>query len=252
MLKLYKDEHKIAYKIPLTTTSGKIRIKKRSIIHEYGIPVATRSNVFSQKHYVEWQIGYDIVTTEIENEETTTLVNKQFVGANGKTKSLYELSEIIYLFTKWGIISKQKLEKVRDFIISANENLLVDVNPDFEITRSHPIHRDLFGIDFEKSNVSYPLLIHKFGAFEIITEIVIREKQRAIGVQPMLYLCFPIMELVSKKELIGRTAEPKETADFVFDEPKIDMLLEIFKIFGILSKNHKHDILQIIKVILVN
>ncbi len=32
-------------KIPLTTTSGKIRIKQRSSILDYGLPYATRQNI---------------------------------------------------------------------------------------------------------------------------------------------------------------------------------------------------------------
>lgn len=62
----------------------------------------------------------------------------------------------------------------------------------------------------------------------------------------MLYLCFPITELKSKTPLLGRVSEPKEIAEFVFDDSNSGILLEMLKIFGILSKNHKHDILQIL------
>jgi hypothetical protein len=250
MLKLNKNNKTVAYPIPLTTTSGKIRVKEREFPNQYGIPVATRSKLFNQKHYIEWQIGYDVVSKEINDKKPTTLEDKQFVGANGKTKSLFELSEIIYHFVDWGIISKESLEGVRDFIKKTDSELLIDVNPDFPITRTDFIPKNLFGISFQKSDVSYPLLIHKFGKFEVIAEIIIREKQRAIGIQPMLYLCFPITELKTNIPLIGRIASPKEFADFVFDDTNIDILLEMLKIFGILSRNHKHDILEILKVIL--
>ena len=45
-----------------------------------------------------------------------------------------------------------------------------------------------------------------FGDYEIIAEITIREKQRAVGTQSMLYFCFPITELKSEDPLIGRCA----------------------------------------------
>ncbi len=83
------------------------------------------------------------------------------------------------------------------------------------------------------------MLVHKFDKYEVLTEIKITEKQYAIGVQPMLYFCFPIMELHAKSNLICRVAEARETANFVIDKNNINIFLEMLKIFGILSKTHK-------------
>jgi hypothetical protein len=93
-------------------------------------------------------------------------------------------------------------------------------------------------------------LIHKFNGYEIVTEIKITEKQYAVGTQPMLYLCFPITELKAITNLIGRTAGTKEIAYFEITENNIKVFLEMLKMFGILSNNHRHDILQIINTIL--
>ncbi|GBU25650.1 hypothetical protein R83H12_02305 [Fibrobacteria bacterium R8-3-H12] len=60
------DNKEIRVAIPLTATSGKIRIKQRSILNEYGIPIATCQIDLSQDCYVEWQIGYDVVVAEKE------------------------------------------------------------------------------------------------------------------------------------------------------------------------------------------
>jgi hypothetical protein len=246
MFSLNEKEKQILVYISLTTTSGKIRVKERNMLNEYGIPVATKQTKFSQKHYIEWQIGYDVVVGE---SKETTLLNKNFVGANGKNKALYELSEYLYYFYKWNIIKKEKLQKIKDFIEKADDNLLIDVNNNYNILRSNFKETLLFDIEFLQAEIKYPLLVHKFKNYDIVTEIVIKEKQRAIGIMPMLYLCFPITELKSDISLLGRTAETKETADFVLDENNIDVLLEMVKIFGVLSKAHKHDILEIIKVI---
>ena len=131
-----------------------------------------------------------------------------------------------------------------------DEQKLLDVNSDYLIERGHPLPRELFGIAFEYTQVKYPLLVHKFNPFEIITEIKITEKQYAIGVQPMLYFCFPITELSCARPLLGRTAETKENADFVIDDSNIKVFLEALKIFGILSQNHRKDVISIINVIL--
>ena len=82
-------------------------------------------------------------------------------------------------------------------------NDLIDNNSELQIDRSHPIAKNINGFDFEWTQVKYPLLIHKFNGYEIITEIKITEKQYAVGTQPMLYLCFPITELKAQNNLMS-------------------------------------------------
>ena len=180
----------------------------------------------------------------------TSLKNTDFIGANGKNKSLYELSEYLFYFVKWEIISIDEINDILSFLENINKNNFLDSN--FQILRSHPIQRNILGIDFYCSEVRYPLLVHKFDNFDILVEIIIREKQRAIGSQPMLYVCFPITQLVpfeNKSALLGRVAETKEFAYLVLDSKDKQFLLESFKIFGILSPSHNHDIIQILNII---
>jgi hypothetical protein len=245
-----EQEHKIEVPISLTAVSGKIRVKNRSIVNEYGTPVAVRRDGFALSNYVEWQIGYDVVKRETEKLAESSLPETEFIGANGKTKALYELSEYIWYFHKWGVVSREELEGVINYLNSIQVNNLIDNNPELQIDRSHPIAKNINGFGFEYTQVKYPLLIYKFNGYEIVTEIKITEKQYAVGTQPMLYLCFPITELKAMTNLIGRTAETKETAYFQITESNIKVFLEMLKMFGILSNNHRHDILQIINTIL--
>ncbi|MDR3290098.1 MAG: R.Pab1 family restriction endonuclease [Rickettsiales bacterium] len=245
MFSLNKNNKSISIHIPLTTTSGKIRVKERNLLNEYGIPVATKQINFTQKHYIEWQIGYDIVIGE---DKETTLLDKTFIGSNGKKKALYELSEYIYYFYKWNILTKEKLQEIIKFVKNVENKFLIDVNNDYNILRSNFKETKLFGIDFLQAEIKYPLLVHKFNNYDIITEIIVREKQRAVGIMPMLYLCFPITEL--KNDLVGRKAKTKETADFIIDKNNVEVLLEMLKIFGILSNNHKRDVISILEVVL--
>ena len=101
-----------------------------------------------------------------------------------------------------------------------------------------------------KMTLKYPQLVYKFGKYESIAEITIREKQRAVGIQSMLYLCFPITELQVSENLIGRIAEKKETAQFVIDKSNYSIVIEMVKVFGMLSPSHHQDILEILKSIL--
>jgi len=243
-------EHKIEAPILLTAISGKVRVKNRSIVNEYGTPVAVKRDGFALSNYIEWQIGYDVVKKEVEKFAESSLQETEFIGANGKIKALYELSEYIWYFYKWGIISKEELSDVVNYLNLIQSSDLIDNNPELQIDRSHPIAKNINGFDFEWTQVKYPLLIHKFNKYEIVTEIKITEKQYAVGTQPMLYLCFPITELKARTNLIGRTAETKEIAHFEITESNVGVFLEMLKMFGILSGSHKYDILQIINTIL--
>lgn len=248
------DEKNKALKIavPLIKGTGKARIKQRRMIYDYGLPVPTRRQNITQDCYVEWQIGYDVVTNEEAKMKLTTLQDSKFhfKGANTKNKTLYELSEYLYYFTKWKVIKKQQLEELKKEIISNTEDLL-DVNKHYAITRSHPVEKELYNIKFEISEVRYPLFIHRFVQYDIIAEIIIKEKQYAIGTQPMLYFCFPVTELETTPPIIGRTANYKEFGYFILNKNNIEVCVEMLKIFSILSQNHKFDILQIIDKLLI-
>jgi len=249
-ISISESEHKIEVPILLTAVSGKIRIKNRSVVNEYGTPVAVRRDGFALSNYIEWQISYDVVKKETDKLVESSLIETEFVGANGKNKALYELSEYIWYFHKWDIISREELEGVANYLNSIPTNCLINNNSELQIDRSHPIAKNINGFNFEYTQVKYPLLIYKFNGYEIVTEIKITEKQYAIGTQPMLYLCFSITELKARNNLVGRTAEIKEIAHFEITENNIKVFLKILKMFGTLSNSHRHDILQIIKTIL--
>lgn len=248
--KLDKENKEITVSIPLTTGTEKTRIKKRNFFNEYGLPVSTKQEAFSLSCYVEWQIGYDVITSDKEKLSRTTIKDCLFTGANGKEKTLYELSEYVYYFHKWGVISKEQLKNISIFLSSLSDEDFIDNPENFAIERSQPVEKNIFGINFAYTQVKYPMLVHKFGKYEILTEIKITEKQYAIGVQPMLYLCFPVTELRSNELLIGRTAKTKEMADFVISSDNISIFVEMLKIFGILSANHNKDVISIIDKIL--
>lgn len=97
LIKVSGDKKMIEASIPLTSISGKVRVKIRHAFSDYGISTATRKIPFSLKHYVEWQIGYDVSIKDKEKFELTTLKDEKypFLGANNEVKTLYELSEMI-------------------------------------------------------------------------------------------------------------------------------------------------------------
>jgi hypothetical protein len=239
--------------LPLTATSGKTRVKRRSVFSEYGLPVATCQTPFAQSFYIEWQIGYDVVVNDAEKLALITLPEARFTGANGKTKALYELSEYLFWLAKWGFVSRATLQEVADFLAKIPGESLLDVHPDLAIKRSQFVEKKFHGVPFLSAWAEYPLLVYRFGHYDILAEIITREKQRAVGVQPMLYLCFPITELVPAPDnppLLGRPARSKEHADFVIHRDNAAVFVQLLRLFGMLSAGHRHDTLSIIQTLL--
>lgn len=231
---------KIDYELPLTSVAGKIRIKQRSTFNDYGLPVAPTKININVKHYVEWQIGYDMVAGKNDGN---------FIGANGKDKKLYELSDIIFQFFKHNIILKENLFGIKNFLEN-NKELIEDK---MKINRTNFTQKQVAGINFLESYVSYPLLVYQFNNNEFLSEIIIKEKQRAIGVQGMLYFYFPVYLLKNingERNFLNRCIESKEKGYLEISRNNINIFLEMLKIFGILSNNHRYDVLQIIEFIL--
>ncbi|GHP37650.1 hypothetical protein JP0040_13660 [Helicobacter pylori] len=174
LIKINHDEKVIGIFIPLTSISGKVRVKIRHAFSDYGVSTATRTIPFSLKHYVEWQIGYDVPIKDKEKFELTTLKDKKyhFLGANNKVKTLYELSEIIYYAKQLDLISLENLENTLKYL----EKQKQFIEDNFMITRERFRSHQFGGMDFELSRISYPLLIHSFNDNQL-SEIVIREQQ---------------------------------------------------------------------------
>ena len=234
--------------LPLTRVTGKARVKERNSFYEYGNPVAVRQASISLKHYVEWQIGYDATVDDVEKgKKITTLTNYTFKGSNGKMKHPFELSEILYYSVKNNYVSINDIRNIFEEIKNVNDTL--DILPSMQIMRTNPIEVVINDIDFYKMQVSYPLIVHKFGKYDIYAEIINKEKQRAVGVQPMLFVCLPITSLEFDVPPLGRALNANECANWVIGKEEAKLSLELFRIFGMLTENHKFDVLEILKTI---
>lgn len=229
------------YEFPLSKATGKIRIKERLAFSDYGQPVAPTKTIITPKHYIEWQIGYDRI---VEKNETV-----HFIGANGKNKQIYELSEFLHFGLQENIIKYDELKELRNTI--NHYGIFVDEKE--KINREHFISENINNIEFLKSRVSYPLLIHKFQIQDSLCEIIVREKQRAVGTMPMLYFCLPLSALQDKDgkySFIGRNIKSKENGYLLINSNNIRMFMQMFQIFGMLSSNHQKDCLSILDYLL--
>ncbi|MBM0606162.1 R.Pab1 family restriction endonuclease [Helicobacter pylori] len=144
LIRIDDSKKAIEVSVPLTSISGKVRVKIRHAFSDYGISTATRKIPFSLKHYVEWQIGYDVPIKDKEKFELTTLKDEKyhFLGANNKVKTLYELSEIIYYAKQLNLISLENLENTLKYL--EKQKQFIEDNFIRERFRSHQFG----GMDF--------------------------------------------------------------------------------------------------------
>ncbi len=242
--------------LEITSLTSKVRVKRRSQFHEYGIPIATRSTIIQPTDYFEWQIGYDL-KNEPTNVNKTSLSDFVFTNSRKEKKFPYELSEILYHSHKNGFIQDSDIICTYNFVDQIPQKDLIDCNTSMQICRTYPIPKKINGIDFFSMEVRYPLIVNKFGNYDIYTEVINREKQRAVGNQPMLYLCIPLSSpnLTFKTQdgplssIIGRTAESKEIAIWKITKTEAKLSVLLFKIFGMLSDRHQSDVKSILKVL---
>lgn len=246
--KVVSTSSRLFVNLPLTKPTGKIRLKRRSFFAEYGEPIAPRQTPLSQSSYVEWQIGYDLLATE-ENKEKTSLKDWTFRNYKGESKFAYELSEIVLYARQHGLIDDREISKCISDIKSVQDASTFEETS--AISRTNPRETIINGLPFFEMKVSYPLFVHRFGQYDIFAEIMIREKQRAVGTQAMLYVCLPITTLTFPQAPLGRTLEAKECAEWHIKREEAALSLELFRVFGMLSPKHKHDVLSILEMLFI-
>src|ERR1035437_10932160 len=142
------EENKIILKIR-ATNDGKFQFKTRKTNLHFGESFATRSKDFNKEVYLEWQIGYDAIVSDVESGKKETKLKKiSFVGANGKTKYPYELSELLYDAIKINLISKDKISTLLKEI--GNYSDFID-EKNIEIEHHKKIK--INGIPFEETSI---------------------------------------------------------------------------------------------------
>nr|WP_101007331.1 R.Pab1 family restriction endonuclease [Helicobacter pylori] len=174
LIKVDYDKKVIDVSIPLTSISGKVRVKIRHAFSDYSISTATRKIPFSLKHYVEWQIGYDVPIKDKEKFELTALKDKKyhFLGANNKVKTLYELSEMIDYAKQLGLISLENLENTLKYL----EKQKQFIEDNFMITRERFRSHQFGGMRFSilELKTATPLL-NRTAAFKEHALLIIHQ-----------------------------------------------------------------------------
>ena len=230
----------------LATNDGKFQFKMRETNLDFGEIFATRSKNFNEKIYLEWQLGYDAIVSDVKaGKKETGLKKFSFIGDNKKEKYLYELSELVFEAVKINLISKTKLSNLLKEI--ENYSNFIDGR---KIEVESPQKIEINGIFFEETSIKLPAFFMIETVDRTQVEIHIKQQQNASGTQPMVYFCIPIKTFHNYESLLGRSSTPSDVLVYEFNKENSQVLFDLVKIFAMCSKRHNYDIIQILKLIL--
>ena len=228
----------IRVRLPLTDVTGKVRVKEMSP-DGFGIPVAPSKTVLDRNFYLEWQIGYDI-----PNTNSPSVVPQIQFTRKGETKYGHELSKIIFESVRLGILSTNDLLRELNSLkkIPATE---------FEENRAVQVE-----VSTNSAN-GFQSAVERLPQFTKSTphgsvQIQLKQKQRAVGYQAMVYVCLPISEVLAMdgSPRPSGKAKSKETVFYDFNSANAALLLDIVDAFGLASQQHNEDIQKILGKIL--
>lgn len=236
---------KLIIRIPAKTYQ-KFRFKTRENNLQFGKTFAARTTNFNENVYLEWQIGYDATVVDVENKKKNTNLSKlAFIGANGKKKYPYELSEFLYKAIEIDLISTTHISKLLKEIKSYSD--FID-HKKIEVERCSKV---LFnGMSFQETTIKLPTFFMIKTTDNTQIEIAIEKQQYATGVQPMIYFCIPIKSFANFSNLIGRPSVSDDILEYVIDKNNVNILLDMLKVFAMSSKRHNHDMIEIIKILI--
>lgn len=223
---------------------GKFRFKTREKDQSFGQSFATRQKAFNEKVYLEWQVGYDAMVEDVKGgKKFSKLTQTTFTGSNGREKYLYELSEILYESIKCGLFSTQDIDKLNAEILSYNsffdgKEIVVETSSSILLNN----------IPFKETAIKLPTLFMPQIDGTLI-ETSIQKQQYASGVQPMIYFNIPFKSFANWKELDGKKSVKGNTLKYIIKKENAEVILNMFRVFGMASSRHKFDVEQILKTI---
>lgn len=229
----------IRVRLPLTDVTGKVRVKARDA-NGLGQPVAPTRTVLGKKHYLEWQIGYDVPDTN-----SPSIVPEIKFTRNNETKYGHELSKLIYESVRIGLLSTNDLQR---------ELAALKAIPPSDFEESLPVEIET---STNRGPAGFQRAVQRIPQFTKATpygsvQIQLKQKQRAVGYQAMIYVCLPMNEVLA---MDGKSRQPgkartKETVYYEFTSENASFLLDIVQAFGMASQQHNEDLQRILSKIL--
>lgn len=230
-------------RLPLTDVTGPARVKQRAA-DGFGVPIAPSRVDLDGSCYIEWQISYD--TTAADHPSIVRGVKFQ---RDGRTKHGCELTKILLGAVEQRVLTRDDLKRLRAEIDELRD---VDLESAEKIAlQPDAARKDGVPREFERFAQKVPQFVAS--TTEGSVEIQFKPKQRAVGYQPMVYVCLPSK---SWRQPAGGPRTPgharvKETVNFRFGPDQQKLLLSIVRAFGIASHEHNEDLGKILDALLL-
>ncbi|MEY4384725.1 MAG: hypothetical protein RLY20_8 [Verrucomicrobiota bacterium] len=229
----------VLVRLPLTDVTGKVRVKEKTS-DGFGIPVAPSKTVLGKKHYLEWQIGYDSPNTNSPSSAPQIHFTRK-----GETKYGHELSKILLDALRLGVLSTNDLQRE----LATLPKLAEKSFEEREAVEMEAVQKpDEAGFARSVQRVPQFIKLTDHGA----VQIQLKQKQRAVGYQAMVYVCLPMDQVLNgaAEPRKAAAAKSKETVFYRFDRENSGFLLDIVRAFAMASKQHNEDIGNILNKIL--
>jgi len=229
----------VRVRLPLTDVTGKVRVKERTS-DGFGLPLAPMKTALGKKHYLEWQIGYDTPGTN-----SPTLVPQIKFTRNGETKRGHELSKIVFESVRLGLLTTNQI---------TDELAVLKKIPVADYEESQPVQVET---DTNNASGGFQRAVQRIPQFTKTTphgsvQIQLKQKQRAVGYQAMVYVCLPLNQVLTADGAPRKNvpAKSKETVYYDFNKENAPFLLDICHAFGMASQQHNEDISKILNLVL--
>lgn len=234
----------VEVRLPLTDVTGPARVKQRAG-DGFGVPIAPSRTDLDGSCYIEWQISYDTI-----GNEHPSLVPEVKFQRDSRTKRGCELTKILVGALDQRVLTRGELKKLRGGLDELRE---VDLESSEKVTLQPDPKRGA-GVprEFERFAQKVPEFVASTPEGSV--EIQFKPKQRAVGYQPMVYVCLPSKAWCqpSGAPRIRGHARVKETVCFRFGAGQRDLLISIVRAFGVASREHNEDLTKILDAILAN
>ena len=234
----------VRVRLPLTDVTGKVRPKAKTPDGE-GEALAPTKTQLGERHYLEWQIGYDTRDSDAPN-----VVKEVRFERRGETKYGTELTKILVESLRLGLLTPadlrrelDRLAQLADTTLEEHESITVEkaaVKPD----------GSLLPDGFLRWTQKVPRFVRETETGFV--QIQLKPRQRGVGNQAMIYVCLPVPALrtADGSPRPAGPARTKETAYYHFEKANIAFLLDIVRAFGMASRQHNEDLTKILGKIL--
>lgn len=246
---LYNQQlNRIEVSFPLTSPTGKIRVRKRTSNSQYGYQVY-KNDVKDSNCYIDWQIEYD--TKDISE----SFSQKRFIRrTNNEQKYLYSLSDFINFFYNLNAVSRQDLINIKNDLLAKTSADLISTNPNL-ITQQfrgsiNCQATSISGFPIVPYSTSFPTYVISLNG-GIDVEVGLFEGGFATSsLMPHLYVCIPFNLLANFNQLNNKASAKNDVGKFIIDSNNINIFVKVFHILGLLKESHRLDVLDIIDAII--